>query len=59
MRSNITEPVTVRLYVASSGKSSEPQEFKYTPVAGVVPSGKIFYIFSLSSLFRASFAQTK
>ncbi|KRT85342.1 hypothetical protein AMK59_1085 [Oryctes borbonicus] len=38
---NITEPVTVRLYVVSSGKASEAQQFVYTPVNGAVPSVRV------------------
>ena len=41
---NITEPVTVRLCVASSGKTSESQQFTYTPVSGAVASGKLTFI---------------
>ncbi|XP_060516589.1 nuclear factor of activated T-cells 5 isoform X2 [Cylas formicarius] len=37
-RSNITEPVMVRLCVVSSGKTSESHQFVYTPVNGAVPS---------------------
>ncbi|XP_076271222.1 nuclear factor of activated T cells 3 isoform X2 [Rhynchophorus ferrugineus] len=33
-RPNITEPITVRLCVMSSGKTSESQHFVYTPVNG-------------------------
>lgn len=40
VRPDITEPVTVRLYVVSSGKTSEPHQFVYTPVNGAMPSGK-------------------
>lgn len=40
VRPDITEPVTVRLYVVSSGKTSEPHTFVYTPVNGAMPSGK-------------------
>ncbi|XP_017769731.1 PREDICTED: nuclear factor of activated T-cells 5 isoform X2 [Nicrophorus vespilloides] len=35
---DITEPVTVRLYVVSSGKTSEAHQFVYTPVNGAMPS---------------------
>ncbi|KAF5274957.1 hypothetical protein FQR65_LT04299 [Abscondita terminalis] len=38
VRTNITEPVTVRLLVVSSGKTSEPHQFVYTPTNGAVPS---------------------
>ncbi|KAK9687486.1 Rel homology dimerization domain [Popillia japonica] len=41
MQPNITEPVTVRLYVVSSGKTSEAQQFVYTPVNGAVPSVRL------------------
>lgn len=41
---NITEPVTVRLYVVSSGKNSEAHQFVYTPINGAVPSGKLALI---------------
>ncbi|XP_071052707.1 nuclear factor of activated T-cells 5 isoform X2 [Onthophagus taurus] len=41
MHPNITEPVTVRLFVVSSGKTSEPQHFVYTPVNGAVPSVRV------------------
>ena len=44
MHPNITEPVTVRLFVVSSGKTSEPQHFVYTPVNGAMPSGKLALI---------------
>ncbi|XP_044267876.1 nuclear factor of activated T-cells, cytoplasmic 3 isoform X2 [Tribolium madens] len=37
-RPDITEPVTVRLCVVSSGKTSEPHQFVYTPVNGAIPS---------------------
>ncbi|XP_031351413.1 nuclear factor of activated T-cells 5-like isoform X3 [Photinus pyralis] len=37
-RTNITEPVTVRLLVVSSGKTSEPHQFVYTPTNGAVSS---------------------
>ncbi|XP_065164436.1 uncharacterized protein NFAT isoform X3 [Atheta coriaria] len=35
---DITEPVSVRMYVMSSGKTSEPHSFVYTPVNGAMPS---------------------
>lgn len=35
---DITEPVSVRLCVVSSGKTSEPHQFVYTPVNGAMPS---------------------
>ncbi|XP_068904843.1 nuclear factor of activated T-cells 5 isoform X1 [Tenebrio molitor] len=37
-RPDINEPVTVRLCVVSSGKTSEPHQFVYTPVNGAIPS---------------------
>lgn len=40
-RPDITEPVSVRLCVVSSGKTSESHQFVYTPVNGAVPSGKL------------------
>lgn len=47
VRPDITEPVTVRLYVVSSGKMSEPHQFVFTPVNGAMPSGKFMvYYFS-------------
>ncbi|KAF2883938.1 hypothetical protein ILUMI_22230 [Ignelater luminosus] len=38
VRTDITEPVTVRLLVVSSGKTSEPHQFVYTPTSGAVSS---------------------
>ncbi|KAJ8952277.1 hypothetical protein NQ318_007445 [Aromia moschata] len=37
-RPDITEPVSVRLCVVSSGKTSESHHFLYTPVNGAMPS---------------------
>ncbi|CAG9814095.1 unnamed protein product [Phaedon cochleariae] len=37
-RPDITEPVSVRLCVVSSGKTSESHQFVYTPVNGSMPS---------------------
>ncbi|XP_045470078.1 uncharacterized protein LOC123677546 isoform X2 [Harmonia axyridis] len=37
-RPNITEPVSVRLFVVASGKASESHQFLYTPVNGAVLS---------------------
>ncbi|KAJ8926976.1 hypothetical protein NQ314_020601 [Rhamnusium bicolor] len=37
-RPDITEPVSVRLCVVSSGKTSESHQFVYTPVNGAMPS---------------------
>jgi len=37
-QTDITDPVTVRLYVTSSGKISEAHQFVYTPVNGAMPN---------------------
>ncbi|KAL3281640.1 hypothetical protein HHI36_004846 [Cryptolaemus montrouzieri] len=37
-KQNITEPVSVRLFVIASGKTSESHQFVFTPVNGVIPS---------------------
>ncbi|KAK9879529.1 hypothetical protein WA026_006599 [Henosepilachna vigintioctopunctata] len=37
-RPNITEPVSVRLFVIASGKTSESHQFVYTPVNGAIAS---------------------
>jgi nuclear factor of activated T-cells 5 len=51
-RPDINEPVTVRLCVVSSGKTSEPHQFVYTPVNGAIPSGKTKIILFLGSLTK-------
>ncbi|VEN47632.1 unnamed protein product [Callosobruchus maculatus] len=38
-RPDITKPISVRLCVVSSGKTSESHHFVYTPVNGTVASG--------------------
>ncbi|XP_025829828.1 uncharacterized protein LOC108738118 isoform X2 [Agrilus planipennis] len=40
LRHDIIEPVTVRLFVVSSGKTSEPHQFVYTPTSGAVTSAR-------------------
>nr|CAI5863768.1 unnamed protein product [Callosobruchus analis] len=43
-RPDITKPISVRLCVVSSGKTSESHHFVYTPVNGTVASGKILLL---------------
>lgn len=51
-RPDITEPVSVRLCVVSSGKTSESHQFVYTPVNGAVPSGKFSLYIMIENLSK-------